>query len=83
MLVRIFWARKSSPVSWHTYQCNDYFVEVTKYSETVTANSKASPTNARIMLDGGKHDILVSDGDVVYFMNDNGKTVDFLDTGSV
>lgn len=74
MFIRVCWAKRDGPTMYHVYQCGDYFVEITGYSGSSDGVSGIS--SARLMLDGGKHDILISSGDNVYIMNDQGKTVD-------
>lgn len=73
MLVKIYWG-KLNPVGWHVYQCTDYFVNP-RYADGYPEKGTVM-LGATITLDGGKHDIIVGEGDLVYFMNDNGKTID-------
>ena len=80
MIVRVNWAQPNSDghQMYHVYQATEYFVETTGWSGSL--NGPSGPSNVRLMLDGDKHDICLSNGDTAFVMNDDGKTVDVVRT---
>jgi hypothetical protein len=80
MIVRVEWYPRSwdAKKSYHVYECTDYFIEINGWSGG--SNEPSIPSGARLMLDGGKHDIALDGGDAAYFMTPDGKTFDSLKT---
>lgn len=80
MIVRIHWAQPNSDghKMFHIYECKEYFVEELAYSGS--SNGPSGPSQIRLMLDCQEHDICLSNGDVAYVMNNEGKTIDSIRT---
>jgi len=84
MIVKVEWSKPNSDgfKMYHTYECSEYFVEITGWSGSCGPGMKteSQPSNVRLMLDCNKHDICLSGGDVAYIMNNEGKTIDIVRT---
>jgi hypothetical protein len=92
MIVRVNWqAWKNNPVEanpkgpadmYHVYQCTNYLVEIMGYSGS--SLEEGGPSRVNLFLnpgtDGGSNEILLSNGDTAYIMNDAGKTIDVIRT---
>ena len=77
MFVKVKWGNQS-PASYKVWECQEYFVEITGWSGSSKGDS--TPSSMRLMLDNGKHDIQVSEGDEVFIMNNEGRTIDVIRT---
>lgn len=83
MIVRVNWAQPNSDghSMYHVYEAAEYFVEWMDKRVGFGPSEEQKPiTHARLMLDGDKHDIYLSNGDTAYIMNSEGKTVDIIRT---
>lgn len=85
MFIRVQWAKPNSDghQMYHVYEAKEYFVEYLAWSGETPSKKDGKneqPNQIRLMLDGSKHDILLSDGDLAYVMNENGKTIESIRT---
>lgn len=75
MIIRVDWIQpnENGYRMYHMYDADHYFVE---YLE---------PSHVRLMIDydGQNHDILLANGDKAYVMNNEGKTVDVINSKCV
>ena len=69
MVIRVDWVNVGHKL-YHVYEASDYFVEP----------SDSTESQVRLVLDNGKHDMLLSGGDVAWIMNNDGKTIDTIRT---
>jgi hypothetical protein len=77
MIVRVDWAQPNSDGNkmYNVYEATEYFVE-----GLTPKDCHPSAPITRLMLDIDRRDIILNNGDVVYVMNDNGKTIDVIRT---
>ena len=81
MIIRVNWATPNSNVEsmYHVYSANEYFVEYFRPAPP-EGSDQLQKCQVRLMIDGEKHDVLLSCGDTAYIMNDSGKTVEVIRT---
>lgn len=77
MIVRINWKAMEGSNGYHVHECKDYLVETLAWKES--SKDKGEASQVFLLLDGVQ-DISLSNGDIAYIMNDDGKTIDTIKT---
>jgi hypothetical protein len=84
MFIKVEWQKPNEDghTMYNVWEASEYFVEFLGWSGSggINVPTVSGPSQVRLMLDSSKHDIILSNGDTAFVMNDTGKTIDIIRT---